>query len=462
MKFLVPLLFLLPFLITPNLIVYSPQPLIAEFPENIIRYSLANFGYIPYGRSLIAPVKLANPILGCSPIDAINHDEIKEAPFLIIKRGNCTFVTKVKYAQLAGAKMAIIVDDKSEQTENITMIDDGFSYSLRIPSIFIEKDDGEKIINSLQSSDETRKNVILKITFDSQKSDKIDFVFWISTSNRNSFRLVNEFEPYYHKLKNKVTFTPHYAIWTCHSCYRSNYTEYPDNCISGGRYCCPDPDGNGPATGAQVVQEDLRQMCIFQHFPDKWWDYMRKLDSYCVEYQVVEECSRSVMKSVDIDQNVISDCFNSGFIKSGKEINVNLDDNTMLKEERNTFIQYGIQFWPSVTINKEAYKGNLEGEPIFEAVCSYFNENEIPEACYNVLEIKINEQRESINAGVVVIVVISVLLVFFVFLVCIYKRWVKKSLSKDMNAQVNQMVSQYIAFYENREKKNTSSTQEAV
>eukprot|EP00339_Tiarina_fusa_P021133 CAMPEP_0117007506 /NCGR_PEP_ID=MMETSP0472-20121206/7364_1 /TAXON_ID=693140 ORGANISM="Tiarina fusus, Strain LIS" /NCGR_SAMPLE_ID=MMETSP0472 /ASSEMBLY_ACC=CAM_ASM_000603 /LENGTH=35 /DNA_ID= /DNA_START= /DNA_END= /DNA_ORIENTATION= len=33
----------------------------------------------------------------------------------------------------------------------------------------------------------------------------------------------------------------------------------PDNCISGGRYCCPDPDGGEePGKGRDVVMEDLR------------------------------------------------------------------------------------------------------------------------------------------------------------------------------------------------------------
>jgi len=138
-------------LATCSLKVYNPTILANELPSGI-PYSVANFGHIPYGRTIIASLKLAKPYAACSPLDPVNPDQIKEAPFILIKRGDCTFVTKVKYAQLIGAKMAIIVDDKPENSENLTMIDDGFSYSLRIPSIFIEKKDGEILYQYLTSS----------------------------------------------------------------------------------------------------------------------------------------------------------------------------------------------------------------------------------------------------------------------------------------------------------------------
>jgi len=37
-----------------------------------------------------------------------------------------------------------------------------------------------------------------------------------------------------------------------------NYLQAEENCLSGGRYCSPDPDGSGPKSGKDVVKEDLR------------------------------------------------------------------------------------------------------------------------------------------------------------------------------------------------------------
>ena len=435
-----------------DLKIYSPVSLINEFPNNSIQYSLANFGHIPYGRTLIGPLRLSNPFNACSPINTLTNDE-NESPFLLIKRGNCTFVTKVKYAQLSGAKIAIIMDDRDELSEEITMIDDGYSYSLRIPSIFIEKKDGDQLYSYLTSSDSQKNNIVLTLTFDVQKSQNLEYAFWLSTSNRNSFKLVREFEPYYGRISDKSKFVPHYNIWVCEVCARNNFTlDTPDNCISGGRYCCIDPDGRGPATGAQVVLEDLRQICIYRTHPDLWWKYMIKFDIECIEIQVVEDCSKKIMKEVDIDAEKVDNCFKDSFLTSNK-INYETDDNWILMNETKLIRQMCIQFWPTVTVNNVSYKGNLEGKNVFEAVCSLYPEADIPETCNEVLGIQSHEHSEGLNVSLILIMVISCLILFFLFLVFIYRRWVRSQLTNEMSSQVNQMVTQYIAFYENREKK---------
>lgn len=54
------------------------------------------------------------------------------AKFVLLQRGNCTFVTKVRNAQLAGYRMAIIVDNEFEPSTDLTMSDDGFGYTVYI------------------------------------------------------------------------------------------------------------------------------------------------------------------------------------------------------------------------------------------------------------------------------------------------------------------------------------------
>lgn len=53
---------------------------------------------------------------------------------------------------------------------------------------------------------------------------------------------------------------PKYVLWYCLACKLDKYKGHSDNpnCVSHGRYCAPDPDGKGPATGKNVVIEDLR------------------------------------------------------------------------------------------------------------------------------------------------------------------------------------------------------------
>lgn len=79
------------------------------------------------------------------------------------------------------------------------------------------------------------------------------------------------------------------------------------------RYCAADPDGRGPATGAQVVEEDLRQLCIHKTTPDLWWEYVMKFDENCIDIQVVEECSRELMEKVGIQKIKIDECVEDSF-----------------------------------------------------------------------------------------------------------------------------------------------------
>lgn len=46
------------------------------------------------------------------------------------------------------------------------------------------------------------------------------------------------------------------------------------NCLGSGRYCALDPDASKIGTGRQVVEESLRQICLFKHFPNEWFKYM--------------------------------------------------------------------------------------------------------------------------------------------------------------------------------------------
>lgn len=59
--------------------------------------------------------------------------------FIIMNRGKCTFVTKVKHAQDMGAIGAIIVDNnQNEDPNDIVMADDGKGNSIHIPSMLIK------------------------------------------------------------------------------------------------------------------------------------------------------------------------------------------------------------------------------------------------------------------------------------------------------------------------------------
>ncbi len=83
-----------------TLTVLEPEKLKLEFPNGIV-YSISNFGKIPYGTRHISDLLLADPLEACTELKPLPNKDDK--PFLLIKRGSCTFVTKVKNAEAAGA-----------------------------------------------------------------------------------------------------------------------------------------------------------------------------------------------------------------------------------------------------------------------------------------------------------------------------------------------------------------------
>jgi len=88
----------------------------------VTKSSIAAFGYIPWGRKILGRLQLAEPLDACDYIKQNDADYLQQ-PILVALRGNCPFVTKAHYAQLAGAKMLIVVDDNYEQVEAHLMVD---------------------------------------------------------------------------------------------------------------------------------------------------------------------------------------------------------------------------------------------------------------------------------------------------------------------------------------------------
>lgn len=71
-------------------------------------------------------VEMANPYDGCSALKPSYGSQ-----FVLIERGNCTFVTKVKNAQNAGYMLAIIGNNNDEPLKSdFVMADDGHGYSV--------------------------------------------------------------------------------------------------------------------------------------------------------------------------------------------------------------------------------------------------------------------------------------------------------------------------------------------
>lgn len=416
------------------------------FPKNEIPYSAANFGKILYGKTLVSKLVVAEPLDGCGELKNINSTG---SPFLLMERGNCTFVQKVRYAQLAGASMAIIYDNLIEDSNSLVMIADGHMSDITIPSVIIKKSDGENLATlakeRLTSSTE-EKYIAVMMVFDVKKTASIDYKFFITTSSRQSFKLIRDFEPYFRVLEKSAKFEPHYAIWYCPGC-SADSQKVKEMCVSGGKYCFPNPT-DGKTTGKELVLEDLKQICIYKDNTENWWRYMEKFDLDCIDYSDMKTCSTKIMGDLSIDKEKIDKCIDDSFEKAaGETTNMELNDNSILKKERISLNEYNILQWPEVIINGNMFRGNLEADLIFNAICASLKD--APEECK--LSNPVPADSDGVSVGVVLLIVAISIVVIFLLMIFVYRRMLKREISQNMNTQINDMVSQYMAFYDKKE-----------
>jgi len=141
--------------------------------------------------------------------------------------------------------------------------------------------------------------------------------------------------------------------------------------------------------GADVVIENLRQICIFQQVnntghPELWWDYVTAFDNLCSGSKATwnQTCSDNIQKSLGMNtQNVAKCVTDSGGTTSGT--NVLLEQELIGREED------GAWYLPTVIINDAAYRGSLSCPTpiifttcgVLGAICSGFPPDKLPCSC---------------------------------------------------------------------------------
>jgi hypothetical protein len=93
------------------------------------------------------------------------------------------------------------------------------------------------------------------------------------------------------------------------TCEFDNFSKPEIDCLGGGRYCAPDPDGPGPITGRKIVQEDLRQLCMFDQIKDdskvlsykNYFKFQERFAKECGLADYTKKCSEKIIKSLGFD-----------------------------------------------------------------------------------------------------------------------------------------------------------------
>ena len=381
------------------------------FREEGYDHREALFGTPPYGGSIAQTVYYADSDL-CDP----NVDNTKgyptretkkgkmepwQAPFiLMVDRGGCTFVKKVRNAQRAGAAGVIIADNtclcsdadcvvKSDnpscETSEPIMADDGSGGDISIPSFLMFKVDADLIKDQLMADQPVQLEMSWSLP---TPDDRVEYDLWTVPTDVVSKKFLKNFKPIAEALGDRAYFTPHMYIYdgVRTHCQGKDGENFCYNlCTNSGRYCATDPDNDldRGISGADVVKESLRRLCIWKHYGDAdgigltWWNYISEFMDRCntPDYFMNEDCVSDCYKHSGVDKAEIDRCIVDSGGLEGDVPNAFLDLEIAAQTER------GVVVLPTAFVNTAAIRGQLSSNSVFHAVCAGYAEGTTPDIC---------------------------------------------------------------------------------
>jgi len=89
----------------------------------------------------------------------------------------------------------------------------------------------------------------------------VNYELWMTSTSNRALDFIEDWASFHESLLlegDKVNFAPRYIFWGCSDCDM----DYLDTeCYGGGKYCSIDQHPG--MTGREIIQEDLRQKCLF-------------------------------------------------------------------------------------------------------------------------------------------------------------------------------------------------------
>ena len=187
-------------------------------------------------------------------------------------------------------------------------------------------------------------------------------------------------------------------------------------------------------------------MCIYKNNyknggkgSQKFWDYIATVHSECVE-GINEDCSRYGHKEADLSWDKTQECIYDSWSTPDYESWVNSTaTNYMIDNDVRYWAKYGSNLFPSIVINNSTYRGQMETNAVFNAICAAFTDP--PRMCRKLLAA--DDIEHNLRLGQITLVTgwspmhVATICLFmigglFVFLYC-YRRHAKREMNKQMN-----------------------------
>jgi len=411
--------------VSSRLQIHVPHDL---FKENGYDHREALFGVPPYGGSIAQNLYYGDSDL-CDPtVDTRKGYPIREKdetgkmapwPFpylLMVDRGGCSFVQKVRNAQRSGAAGVIIADNTCLcsdqdcvsangqdicQTAEPIMADDGSGRDISIPSFLMFKKDADDVKAELRANHMVQLEMTWALP---APDDRVEYDLWTTPSDLVSREFQRNFKDVAAALGDRAYFTPHLYIYDgikshCQGADGENMCF--NLCTNNGRYCATDPDNDldKGISGADVVKESLRRICIWKHYGDSngigvpWWDYVSEFLHRCdtPDYFSNDDCIKDAFKHAGIEWGTIDRCMNdSGGLTANSP-------NSFLDLEMAAQTRRGVVVLPTAFVNTVALRGGLTVSMVFSAICAGYLEGTQPTICNQC--VKCPDQTECVKNG---------------------------------------------------------------
>jgi len=327
----------------------------------------------------------------------------KHTYFLLVDRGGCSFVEKVRNAQKDNITAVLIADDRClcsgtsatvcqsdqpcEDSEPV-MDDDGTGSDIRIPSMLVLKTEADRLKNALLGGNQVQ----LQLSWPIPKAVNgiAEYTLWMTPDDQTTHHFLYSFLEAASELGDRAVFRPRMFLHdgSLKGCrrYGNSQDPCPGSCTNFGRYCAArtvDDDINTYENrGTLVVVESLRRSCIWKVYGEpngigyEWWSYVKSWISRCGNSQFSTSCAESLYETSGIDRREVEQCMlDSGNFR-------NNTSNTFLEDSLEEAYDFDVSFSPTLFVNDVVVRGGLTFGNVLEAICMTYEENYIPRICF--------------------------------------------------------------------------------
>ena len=265
------------------------------------------------------------------------------------------------------------------------MADDGSGQDISIPSFLMFKHDADLVKAELN----TNRPVQIEMAWSlPSPDDRVEYDLWTTPSDKVSKDFLRSFRDIAESLGQRAYFTPHMYIYdgVRSHCQGNGGENFCYNlCTNNGRYCATDPDNDleKGVSGADVVRESLRRLCIWNTYGSangigkEWWNYVAEFEVRCSDPQYFADgaCIKDAYKNSKVDGTAIERCMVDSGGTENDQLNSKLDYELKSQEQR------GVVVIPTAFVNSAAIRGALNVNNIFTAICAGFLDGTTPIAC---------------------------------------------------------------------------------